>query len=104
MNKDENYGYNKLNEISNENHYIALGCECLDGDNLKLETFESNKKCSHATMINDKILIGFLENIISLDPQYDNIYKYNNNIRYALITYAIEGLNFEDICNKKLNT
>ena len=54
-------------------------------------------------MINDKILIGFLENIISLDPQYDNIFKYNNNIRYALITYAIEGLNFEDICNKKLN-
>ena len=102
LNKDEKYGYKRLDEIKNENEYIALGCDCLNDEKLNLDLIKS-KKCSHSTMINDNILIGFLENIVSLEPKYDNISSYNNSTIDALNFHIKEAKNYEVECNKLLH-
>jgi argininosuccinate lyase len=40
---------------------LPLGCECLNGDTLKLDTFRNTKRLIFSTMINDRVLIQFVE-------------------------------------------
>ena len=54
-------------------------------------------------MINDNILIGFLENIVSLEPKYDNFSSYNNSTIDALNFHIKEAKNYEVKCNKLLH-
>ena len=60
LNKNDKYGYKKFSNITDENEYIALGCECLDDEILNLDVISSNHKCGHSVIINDNILIQFL--------------------------------------------
>jgi len=103
LNKDEKYGYKKIvDKVSDENEYIALGCQCLNGETLKLDSFQKSM-CSHATMLNDEVLIGFVENIISLEPKYNSLEMYNSTILQALINNNNTETDYESVCNEKLN-
>ncbi len=103
MNQDEKYGYKKIiDKVSDENEFIALGCQCLNGETFKLDSFQKSK-CSHASMLNDEVLIGFVENIISLERTYDNLEMYNSTILQALINNNNTKVDYESVCNEKLN-
>jgi len=98
LNKDPKYGYKSFEKLNENNQYVALGCDCLDDKNeFVLKNFEKNK-CSHSTMINDKKLIGFVENLVSTEQTHDTLSEYEDSIRKAIGMYN-PLLNYVDVCN-----
>lgn len=101
MSLTSKYGYQKFSNISNENHFIALGCDCLEGDTLKLDKIHK-ANCAHSTMINDQKLISFVENVVSLEPESRSVKKMPKRILRALENHESNDGDYEDTCNRKI--
>lgn len=85
--------------------FSAIGCDCLLDTNAYEMKFVSKNadKCSHATMINDSVLISFIGKLISKNELYENLDLYNKDIQTAFKNYN-RNENYQDTCNQKLVT
>lgn len=98
LNKDEKFGYKSFQNVSNDNHFIGIGCECLNDDgSLILENIEKGL-CTHSTMVNDIYLIRFVQNIISINPTHDKLSDYPADVQEAIKSYTTE-MSYENACN-----
>ena len=100
LSNNTKYGYKRFSKLNNENEYVALGCECINDGRYVFPNLEK-KRCSHSTMINDQVLIGFVENLVSTEPQYEKLHKYKQSIQKAIGMYNLL-FKYVDACNEWL--
>ena len=84
-------------DATKQQTFAAIGCSCLTNKNVYSS---STSACTHASMINDKVLIDYISTIID-DPKESPtvtsskkvaVNSYNSDIKYS------------DICSKELKT
>ena len=78
-----------------------MGCECINSEKFDFNNLEK-QKCAHSTMINDQVLIGFIANLISLEPKFKSLAEYSTSVLNALKQHNHTN-NYEQFCNKRLN-